>query len=210
MNSGSKTVHLIPKNCSSYFAQNFYVDRATSTLVPNVVCINEAGDILFETNSLGLRGAEPKAGQNLAVVWGDSVVFSLFRPGLAGWPEQINDESIDCLFLNGGVEGRFYPHTILRALEFNRKHTVALNLLTLGWMPADNRPVHDDLLDTLAELPNPVLITQPTSLNPKIAAKDLEAYINLAMGDAHFGFFGSEPYSVEHQVAFFQHISERN
>ncbi len=210
MKTGSKTVHLIPENCSAAFAQGFYIDGATLTLVPNVVCINNAGDVLFETNSLGLRGAEPKAGEQIAVVWGDSVVFSLFGVGLAGWPEQINDESIGCLFLNGGVERRFYPQTILRALEFNRKHKVTLNLLTLGWMPPDNRPVHGDLLDALAELPNPVLLTQPTSLNPKIASRDLEAYINLTIGDTHFGFFGSEPYSVEHQAAFFQHISERN
>lgn len=209
MIGGSKTVHLIPTGCSGEFAQSLYIDRATWTLVPNVVCIDDAGGVLFETNSLGLRGAEPKAGERFAVVWGDSFVFSLFG---AGWPEQINDESIDCLFLNGGVEARLYPHTILSAINFNRRHTVALNLLTLGWMPPDNRRVYGDLLNTLAELPNPVLLTQPTSLNPIIAGRDLTAYIgiNRFNDDEHFGFFASEPYSVQHQAAFFQHISERN
>ena len=161
--NAQKTVHVLPANRNAGYAQGLYLDATTGTLVPNLVFVDESGDVLFETNSLGLRGPEPAPDQRFGVVWGCSVVFSIVG---RGWPELITDASVDCLFLDGGVEGSPYPHILKRALDTNRVRPAALNLLMLGWRPfLDNRHVHDDLTDVISEIPNPVLLTQPTCLN---------------------------------------------
>ena len=204
-----KTVHVLPSNATLEFHQSLYLDREAMTLIPDRVFVNERGDYLFETNSLGLRGPEPSPGQRIAVVWGDSVVFSMVGQG---WPELINNDALDCLFLNGGVEGATYLQIIKRALAINRRRPATLNLLMLGWTPyPGNRYVCDDLEDALAELPNPVLVTQPTCLNPALAQCDLRATFCSDADDLrHFGFLGASTYSVPLQQALFDHIFERN
>jgi hypothetical protein len=205
-----RTVHVLPSRGSVSLHQSFYLDRATMALLPNLTFLKEDGEFLFETNSLGLRGPEPSSGRRFAVVWGDSVVFS--SPFHRSWPEQIADASIDCLVLNGGVEGSSYQQILARAVALNRKTPAALNVILLGWHHfPDNRHLRGDLENALGEVPNPVLVTQPTSLNARIAGEDLSAYFVDSVTDPRFfRFWGATPYSVPLQQAYFAHICERN
>lgn len=204
-----RTIHVIPSTSTAEFGQSLYLDRATMTLIPNLAFVNEKGEFLFEINSLGLRGPEPEDGQPIAVVWGDSVVFSMAGKS---WPEQINDGTLDYLFLNGGVEGSSYFEILRRAIALNRKRPAALNLILPGWHHfPDNRHVQRDLEDALSEIPNAVLVTQPTSLNAQIASTDLSnTFCKSPEDEEYFGFWGAAPYSVQLQNAYFVHISQRN
>src|SRR5207253_8152371 len=62
---------------------------------------------------------------------GDSVVFSSGR----GWPCLLDRFAPGYQFLNGGLDGDLYPNILRRADALNRSHSVALNLLMLGWHP---------------------------------------------------------------------------
>jgi hypothetical protein len=203
-----KTVVVLPKGTTASYLLGLYFDRSTQTLAPNLACVDEDGTLLFETNSLRLRGPEPRRGQRLAVVWGDSVVFSVLG---RSWPDEIDDGTLDCLFLNGGIEGCPYRNVLGRAVNFNRAHDVALNVIMLGWHPfPHNTSVEADLEAALPEIPNAVLVTQPTSLNESIAATDLRAFFRDASEGPEYRFWSHMPYSVPLQAAWFGYISERN
>ncbi|MGH7660253.1 MAG: hypothetical protein ACRENA_04955 [Vulcanimicrobiaceae bacterium] len=204
-----KTIHVIPSTSNGAYEQGFYLNRSTMTLIPDQAFVNEKGEFLFETNSFGLRGAEPEEGQPIVVIWGDSVVFSM--PG-RGWPEQMNDDSPAYLFLNGGVEGTSFAEILKRAVAFNRKRRVELNVILPGWHHfPDNRYMQGDLENALGEIPNAVLATQPTSLNAQIASADLTSTFRQTLEDeTHFAFWGAAPYSVQLQTAYFAYICQRN
>jgi len=123
-----KTVHLIPQDAA---IKNLCFDAATQTLRPNLVLVDRNGEVVFEINELGLKGDARDPARKLAVVWGDSVVFGIRR----SWPCLLDELAPGYQFLNGGIEGDPYDNILRRAADFNRKHTVALNVLMLGWHP---------------------------------------------------------------------------
>jgi lysophospholipase L1-like esterase len=123
-----KTVHLIPQDGA---IKRLCFDEATQSLRPNLVLVDRAGAVVFEINELGLKGAARDPSRQLAVVWGDSVVFGVRW----SWPCLIDEFAPGWQFLNGGIEGDPYPNILRRAAAFNRAHRVALNILMLGWHP---------------------------------------------------------------------------
>jgi hypothetical protein len=119
-----KTVQLLTDN-----AKALYFDPERAALRPNLVFVRSDGSIAFEINELGLKGDPLDPDRKLAVVWGDSVVFSHGR----GWPCLIDRLAPGWQFLNGGVEGDPYKNILRRASDLNGRHPVSLNLLMLGW-----------------------------------------------------------------------------
>ena len=190
----------------------------------------------FEINEVGLKGDALDPLRKLAVVWGDSVVFSAGR----GWPCLIDGLAPGWQFLNGGLDGDPYSNVLRRAAEFNRRHSVVLNLLMLGWhpfvpilsassgrrqrwAPLGKRPQSDapalrpgneniraDLTRFLEGRPNTIVLTMPTALNPRIVDRDLSSHLVPGDAETGFRFLGNEPYRIEGQRQGFQHIIERN
>ena len=192
------------------------------------------GSINFETNEVGLKGDPLDTTRKLAVVWGDSVVFCANR----GWPCLLDRLAPGWQFLNGGIDGDLYINILRRASEFNRRHSVALNLLLLGWHLFDpgtrlrrdrrdarlrhwlagtrppqpgNRRLAADLTAFLRAVPNTVVVTMPTALNPRIIDQDLSSY--MVDGDDETAFrywFSGNTRPIELQRLFYAHILERN
>jgi lysophospholipase L1-like esterase len=208
-----KTVHLV-----SDFNKGLYLDRQSLAFRPNLVFIEETGKIVFEINELGMKGDSRDRARQLAVVWGDSVVFGIGK----GWPCLLDELAPGYQFLNGGIEGDHYFNILRRASAFNRQHDVALNLVMLGWHPFQrirrrwtrrpaNRTLRADLMAFLAETPNTVLLTMPTALNRKIIRQDLSAsFVTEPDPDRYFTFYGAARYSVSIQRETFDYIVERN
>ena len=199
-----KTVILMPNPEDGY---QFYFDRDNHRLRPNVVMVDRDGGILFEINEAGLKGEAFDPHRKLAVVWGDSVVFSAGR----GWPCLLDRFAPHYQFLNGGIEGDLWFHILERAAALNRERPVALNLLMLGWHPfPDNRNLRSGLLEFLRRTPNTVVMTMPTALNPRLMDIDLTPYLTARFIDDEFRFCGNIPYSRQLQVTAFNFIGERN
>ena len=164
-----------------------------------------------------LKGDPIDSTRNLAVVWGDSVVFSAGR----GWPCLLDRLAPGYQFLNGGIEGDPYSNIFRRAGEFNRRHAVKLNLLMLGWHPfaltaanthdrSGKEKLRAELTEFLETLPNTVLLTVPTALNRQLLDRDLSPYLAEGDDDTVFRFLGNIPCKPEWQRAGFDHIIERN
>ena len=218
-----KTVHLASAN-----AKAPYYDTERSALRPNLTFVDLNGEIVFETNELGLKGDPVDPHRKLAVVWGDSVVFSHGR----GWPCLLDRLAPGYQFLNGGIEGDPYKNILRRASEFNERHRVALNLLMLGWHlfvpswwtrapPLSDRTEAKHICDGNEELrtrltsflhrtPNTVLLTVPTALNRRIVDRPLSPYLREGDEDIGFHFFGDIGREVEGQREAFDYILERN
>jgi hypothetical protein len=210
-----KSVRVIGPGVTYGALQAMYFDRANNSLYPDVCIVGQSGEILFETNALGLRGPDVLPGQRIGVVWGDSVAFCV---PTRGWPEMINDLSSDLLFLNGGLEGVEYSAVLQRAVTFNRTHAVAVNVVLPGLHPVGrNETFQDDLLGALTQIANPILATLPTSLNESMLDRDISSLF-VPLGDetdwralnTFYGFFGAQAYSVDFQVQLFEHICARN
>jgi lysophospholipase L1-like esterase len=212
-----------------------YLDRDRMALRPNLVFVDMAGNVIFETNELGLKGDPLDPSRKLAVVWGDSVAFG----SGVGWPCLLDDLAPGWQFLNGGLDGDPYTNILRRASAFNRQHAVALNLLMLGWHPflperivrqrpsrwarllgggtldvrlarGGNANLRRDLVVFLQQVPNTVVLTMPTALNRRIIEQDLSAYFIDGDDDTLFRFIGYVPYQVAGQRQGFEHIVERN
>lgn len=214
-----------------------YYDREQAALRPNLTFIDPNGEIVFETNEVGLKGDPVDGSRKLAVVWGDSVVFGSGR----SWPCFLDRLAPGWQFLNGGLDGDPYINILRRAREFNGRHSVELNLLMLGWhhfVPArpvtraaphprwlawknasgeeiweprsGNENLGTELTSFLRCVPNTVVLTMPTALNRHIVDRDLSSY--LADGDDRTGFrfLGDLPYQITAQRQGFEHITERN
>jgi len=214
-----------------------YYDRERAALRANLTFIDFNGQIVFETNEVGLKGDPVDSRRKLAVVWGDSVVFGSGR----SWPCLLDRLAPSWQFLNGGLDGDPYSNVLRRAREFNRRHSVELNLLMLGWhhfVPArqvtravprprwlawknpsaeeiwqprsGNENLGTELTSFLRCVPNTVVLTMPTALNRHIVDRDLSSY--LADGDDRTGFrfLGDIPYQLHAQRQGFEHITERN
>jgi lysophospholipase L1-like esterase len=199
-----KTVHL---TLNHHTAKLIYYDRETQTLRPDLVFVDPAGSIVFETNEIGLKGDAVDDRRRLAVVWGDSVVFGTGR----GWPCLIDALAPGHQFLNGGIEGDSYANILRRAEELNRQRRVALNLVMLGWHPLpDNRNVRAALDAFLRQRPNTVLLTIPTALNRRIAGQDLSPCFTGGDPESAFSFAGNLPYSRDLQQTAFDYLLSRN
>lgn len=218
-----KTVQLATAN-----AKALYYDPERSALRPNLTFVDLNGQIVFETNELGLKGDPVDPNRKLAVIWGDSVVFSHGR----GWPCLLDRLALGYQFLNGGIEGDPYKNILRRATEFNERHSVAVNLLMLGWhlfVPSwwARRPTLSDGTDAkhicngneelrtrltgfLERTPNTVLLTVPTALNSRIVDRPLSPYLRDGDEDTGFHFFGDIDREVEGQREAFDYILERN
>src|SRR5947207_1004121 len=123
-----KSVHLIPQDSA---VKRLCFDEATRTLRPNLVLVDRSGSVVFEINELGLKGLARDPSRKLAIVWGDSVVFSI----KASWPCLLDELAPGYQFLNGGIEGDPYDNILRRGAIFNQAHSVALNIVLLGWHP---------------------------------------------------------------------------
>ena len=213
-----------------------YYDPERAVLRPNLVFVEPDGSGGFEINEVGLKGDPLDPQRKLAVVWGDSVVFSAGR----GWPCLIDGLAPGWQFLNGGLDGDPYTNILRRASEFNRRHPVALNVLMLGWHPfvpilpvptarrqrwaslgkrrqseaptlrPGNEDIRADLTRFLETRRNTVVLTMPTALNPRIVDRDLSSYLLPGDAETGFRFLGNEPYRIEGQRQGFEHILERN
>ena len=208
-----------------------YFDEKTNAVRPNLVFVDRNGAIFCETNEVGLKGDPVDPSRKLAVVWGDSVVFSVGR----GWPCLIDRLAPDWQFLNGGVEGDHYKNILRRAIEFNSRYPVALNVLMLGWHPfvplprrrrragqrlaglvrplrlrPGNRSIRADLSRFFETVPNTVVLTMPTALNPRIIDRDLSSLFVDSDERTVFRFMGDVRYQMAGQRQGFEHIVERN
>ena len=213
-----------------------YYDPERAALRPNLAFVERDGSGGFEINEVGLKGDPVDPQRKLAVIWGDSVVFSAGR----GWPRLIDGHAPGWQFLNGGIDGDPYTNVLRRAGEFNRRHSVALNLLMLGWHPfvpilsapstrrhrwsplgrrrqseepglrPGNENIGADLTRFLEAHCNTVVLTMPTALNPQIIDRDLSSFLVPGDGETGFRFLGNEPYRIEGQRQGFEHILERN
>ena len=214
-----------------------YYDREQAALRPNLTFVDLNGEIVFETNEVGLKGDPLDGRRKLAVVWGDSVVFGSGR----GWPCLIDRLAPGWQFLNGGLDGDPYSNILRRAAEFNRRYSVALNLLMLGWhhfVPArlvsrptqrsrwfgarngppeeiwlphsGNENLRTELTSFLEQTPNTVVLTTPTALNRDIVHRDLSSFLTEGDDATGFRFLGDIPYQIHAQRQGFEHISERN
>jgi hypothetical protein len=199
-----KTVHLVLSHAASKL---LYFDQETQAMRPALVFVGPDGSTHFEINEVGLKGDPIDPTRKLAVVWGDSVVFSAGR----GWPCLLDDLAPGYQFLNGGIEGDPYSNILRRAREFNERTAVYLNLLMLGWHPLpDNRNVRSALIAFLQNTPNTVVLTMPTALNRRIADQDLSSYITHYDVENAFTFCGNLAYSRAAQRVGFDYIIERN
>jgi len=76
---------------------------------------------------------------------------------------------------------------------------------------AANRGLRERLSDFLRAVPNTVLLTMPTALNPGIIDRDLSEFFVEGDGNAFgFTFLGRLPYSIAIQRGAFAFIRERN
>ena len=228
---GLRTVHPITE-CEAFKA--LYWAGELSAMQPNLVFVDRNGSVVFESNEVGLKGDPIDNERKLAVVWGDSVVFSAGR----GWPCLLDGLAPGYQFLNGGLEGDSYTNILRRAREFNRHHPVALNLLMLGWHPfvpprelrrrggllrrrngsggvvrqshSGNENLRAELTEFLECTPNTVVLTMPTALNQHIIDRDLSPYFVPGDDETRFDFLGHLPYQIEGQRWGLDHILERN
>jgi len=124
----AKSVHLLPPPAA---VKRLCFDEENRTLRPNMVLVDRQGMVVFEINELGLKGAARDPSRKLAVVWGDSVVFGIGW----SWPCLLDNFAPSYQFLNGGIEADPYDNILRRAAACNEQHTVALNVVMLGWHP---------------------------------------------------------------------------
>ena len=127
-----KTIQLITDN-EAFKA--LYFDRERQALRPNLVFVHHEGWVFFETNELGLKGDALDPSRKLAVIWGNSVVFSVGR----GWPCLLDPLAPGWQFLNGGLDGDLYTNVLTRARGLNKRERVGLDVLMPGWHPMDPR-----------------------------------------------------------------------
>jgi len=199
---------------TSGMMQQLYVDRTANCLRPNLTFVSHDGSVVFETNEIGLKGDPVDPTRQLAVVWGDSVVFGKVH----GWPCLLDAMVPGFQFLNGGIEGTHYYEVLERAIRMNQQVQIALNVILPGWHPMfTNDGFETQMTDALDNIPNAVLATMPTALNRSMIENDIsELLTGYGAGTDYelkdklsFGFYGLE-YSVAEQKRQFDHIIERN
>src|SRR5690349_576813 len=106
---------------TSGMMQQLYLDRDANCLKPNLTFVSTDGRVIFEINEIGLKGEPVDPTRQLAVVWGDSVVFGK----RLGWPHLLDSMMPGYQFLNGGMEGAHYYNILDRAVQFNERLEIA-------------------------------------------------------------------------------------
>jgi hypothetical protein len=229
-----KTVHLA---VHGDVFKALYFDWERSELRPNLVFVDADGSVVYEINDVGLKGDPLDPSRKLAVVWGDSVVFGVGRswpaliddlaPGyqfLNGGIEgdgyanilrraaQLNRQrevALNLLMLG------WHPHSIFLFEQVARANGLVDR--GGGWArlfgrerstTAANRELRERLTAFLRAVPNTVVLTMPTALNPSMIDDDLSKFV--VDGDESFTFLGRLPYSIERQRGAFAFICERN
>jgi len=225
-----RTVHPVSE-CEAFKA--LYWSGELPGMAPNLVFVNRDGSVAFQSNEVGLKGDPLDPARELAVVWGDSVVFGAGR----GWAHLLDELAPGWQFLNGGLEGDPYTNILRRAAAFNTSHRVGLNLLMLGWHPfvpprkapkgrgglfrrngavpaplphSGNENIRADLTRFLQNVPNTVVLTMPIALNRRIIDQDLSSYLVEGDYEHGFRFLGKLPYQKDGQRWALEHIEERN
>jgi len=190
--------------------QSFYIKDRRIGLTPNLVIVR-AGRKWFETNSWGLKGAEPEPGKKLVAIWGDSVVFGIGSPT---WVDMIGQHFAQYQFLNGGIEGAPVDDIVERAIRVNQEHPIDVNVLFPGWHPSSpvgsvNTTIEKVLREGVEKIPNCILSTVPTALNEQILDTDLTPYHTIADPLVKFhGFAGNLSPSTMRSV--YGRLLERN
>lgn len=226
-----KTVHLA---VAGDVFKALYFDWERSELRPNLVFVDAAGSVLYQINEAGLKGEPLDPSRKLAVVWGDSVVFGIGRswpcliddlaPGyqfLDGGIEgdgyanilrratefnRTHDVALNLLMLG------WHPHTMFLFEEVAREITATKS--NRGWrrlfgrepaLIASNRELRPRLAAFLEAVPNTVLLTIPTALNPRIVDRDLSEFVVDG-----FTLLGRLPCTAATQIGAFTFVRERN
>jgi lysophospholipase L1-like esterase len=205
-----RTIHSVPTDYGAF--QRLYINTQAKPrwLRPDLLFLDSDGSINFETNEIGLKAGPIDPNREQAVVWGDSVAFGL----RSGWPALLDEYFPAYQFLNGGIEGDGWNVILERALKLNREMNISLNLLMLGWHHI-NEGLAEELTSALQHLPNPVMITMPTSLNRRNFEYDISAYLRPGLYgpldfDSAFWFGGGRDYSIDVQIEYYRKIMERN
>ena len=77
-------------------------------------------------------------------------------------------------------------------------------------MQVGNRGFRENVTAFVREVPNTVLVTMPTALNPRLVDQDLSPYFVGGSDEVRFGFLGILHYSIALQRVAYAHILERN
>ena len=198
-----------------YLAYPSPPDPIDIRVIPNVVVLNpEDNSVFLETNAHGFLGPEIDFNRKLVAVWGDSTVAGWGK----GWIEELNAQFPDHQFLNGGVDGATIDCIALRALEANKQIPITRNLVFAGWNTMF-RPVHATkavffrLHRLLDALPNPILCTQPTSLNAAVVQADIAPFLAPSGAlpfRAGYSFWPGLPPTIAHVQALYNNIIQQN
>ena len=70
-----KTIRILTSGTHWGLVKSLYFDSVSGWLCPDVCVVDENGTVLFQTNSLRLRGPDIVSNARICVVWGDSVRF---------------------------------------------------------------------------------------------------------------------------------------
>lgn len=226
-----KTVHLAVQG--DVF-KALYFDWERLELRPNLVFVDATGELVYQINEAGLKGEPIDPRRKLAVVWGDSVVFGVGRswpclidnlaPGYQFLDGGIEGDGYSNILRRAAEFNRkhevalnllmlgWHPHTMFLFEQVARDVASAkpegrLRRL-FGREPvpiASNRELRASLTAFLQVVPNTVLLTIPTALNPGNVDRDLSEFVVDG-----FTLLGRLPCTVETQIGAFAFVRERN
>ena len=184
----NKKVFISLKNYS--LIQSQYLTESKE-LIPNLELWNQSGEVFFQINSIGLKGAKPRAESKKVVVWGDSVVFGFGKT----WCDLQIGNHIQSF--SGGLEGATNEKILSYAHKKNLENEFDLNIISLGWHSIASRQRIDESLSKVRDIPNCALMTLPFSIPLKISMFDIRSEFNFSKSlDEAFLFWGNHEYSV--------------
>lgn len=225
-----KTVHLAVTGDAF---KALYYDWERAQLRPNLVFVSADGVVLYEINEAGLKGGPLDPTRKTVVVWGDSVVFGVGRswpcllddlaPGYQFLNGGIEGDGYTNILRRAAAFNRehpislnllmlgWHPHSIFLfedAGRIGRSEEPGRWRRLLRRAPAltmANRELRERLTAFLQAVPNTVVLTMPTALNPSMVDQDITPFVT-----AGFTFLGRLSYSIERQRGAFEFIRERN
>lgn len=226
-----KTVHLAVHGDTF---KALYFDWERLELRRDLVFVDPDGTVVYQINEAGLKGDPIDPSRRLVVVWGDSVVFGVgrswpclmdaFAPGYQFLNGGIEGDGYANILRRAAELNRQHPVALNLLMLGWHPHSMFLFEQSAhangsanergGWRrlfgrepaaSAANRALRDRMTDFLRAVPNTVLLTTPTALNPEIAGHDLSQFFTDG-----FTFLGRLPYSTEIQQGAFAFVCERN
>ena len=229
-----KTVHLA---VHGDVFKALYFDWERLELRPNLVFVDANGSVVYEINDLGLKGPPLDPRRKLAVVWGDSVVFGVERswpclidelaPGYQFLNGGIEGDGYANILRRAEAFNRqhkvalnllmlgWHPHSMFLFEQVAQQQQAGERPGRFRQLfrreaatTAGNRELRERLSGFLRAVPNTVLLTMPTALNPSIIGHDLSEFF--VTGANSFTFLGRLPYSIERQRGAYAFIRERN